>query len=136
MRQRNDRIYAEILKKIGDEGIDFCTPEQIALLDSRIVQSIDDIPSHTIILAYENQAVHKLNRQRINAGEGIVIKNIAVHVAIGVESESREARKKLKSYAKIDKLEKTDQLPKQLLLKIGIFLFIIYLFYFIYLLLA
>ena len=119
MRQRDDRVYAEIVKKIGEEGIDFCTAEQIALLDSRIVSTIDEIPSNAIILAYENKTVHKLNRLRINSGEGVVIKNSCVHVAIGPESESRDAKKKIKSYDKIDNLERTEQLPKQLLLKIG-----------------
>ena len=89
------------------------------MLDRRIVGNLDEIPSHAIILAYENKTVHELNKKRINAGEGTVVKNISVHVAIGVDSETREAKKRVKAYSKIDNLEKTDQLPRVLLLKEG-----------------
>lgn len=64
MRQRDDLKFAEILTTIGDLGVQFCSPDEIILLDSRI-KPMSEIPTDAIILTYANKDVNAYNRQRL-----------------------------------------------------------------------
>jgi hypothetical protein len=97
MRQRNDRIFIEILERIGNGGLNSCSDQDIKILESRIV-SFDKIPDDAIILSYPNYNVRKYNRDRIIAKEGELHECICENICIGPRSEELAAQQKLKKW--------------------------------------
>ena len=121
MRQRDDKKFAETLRVIGDLGIEFCTEEQIALLDTRVITSsepLKEIPDDAIILTLRNKDVLSFNEQRILACGQEIIENKACDYAEGRDSKAEVATKMADS-SRFSPLDETQNLPGRLLLVIG-----------------
>lgn len=121
MRQRDDKIFAETLRTIGELGVEFCTPEQINLLNSRIIRKkepLQEIPQDTIILTHSNQSVRKFNEQRIEASGGNVVINLATNFATGPDCKKEIANAMVSRASNLSR-DQTGNLSQKLLLLIG-----------------
>ena len=118
MRQRDDKTFAETLRKIGDLGIEFCSERQIELLNSRIFPSIEQIPEDTIILTHSNEAVKEFNKERIEKCGKEVVVNEACDYADGKDKNCKTAEYSIKSLKNISR-EDACGLPGTLLLVLG-----------------
>jgi len=119
MRQKDDLEYANILNKIGNEGLEFCTKNEVSKLNTRIVDSINNIPEDAIILSFKNEDVLRFNRQRILESKGELIILKSVNVSLGPDEGTKRSLRKVEHYMKNEKLEETCFLPLKIYLKIG-----------------
>ena len=117
MRQRDDRLFAETLTTIGDWGIEFCTPEQVELLDSRIVSGTIDIPDESMILCHSNIKVKEYNDEIVSKCAG-KIDNTANDHATGRQANTNQAKQKAKTCELMSK-EDTNNLPYKITLALG-----------------
>lgn len=126
MRQSEDIDFINILRLIGNYGIDFCSENQIKKLDERIVSDLTHIPLNAIILTWTNASVRKLNIKRIDQKQGEVFICYSANVATGPERFNTVAINKKNHFNDIiwnedekRKLEDTNNLPWKILLKVG-----------------
>jgi len=119
MRQKDDIEFAEILNKIGNKGIEFCSSEEIDKLNSRIIKNIHEVPRDTIILCHRNLDVENFNRIRIVESEGNLIIHESINIAVGPDSKNAAAQRRVIQCSKKNKLEDTGFLPQKLFLKVN-----------------
>ena len=118
MRQREDKLFAETLRVIGDQGIEFCSKEQIQMLDSRIKPGLEEIPDDTIILCFSNQKVREFNRKRIENCGLEIIENRACDYAEGKDCNTNIAKRTVESCRNLS-MEDANNLPYKILFVIG-----------------
>lgn len=118
MRQRDDKTFAETLRVIGELGIEFCSKDQIRLLDSRIIdeyEPLNSIPDETIILTHSNKCVKEFNEIRMRNSGKEIVENVACDYAEGKDAKTPFAIKTAESI-KDRHLDETQNLTGKLLL--------------------
>ena len=118
MRQREDKVFAEALTKLGNQGLIGLSDDQVKLFNSRIVRNVDEIPQYAIHPFKTNINVDKFNKAKIEKLPGQLFINKAEHIVKGNEAAQREARGYMIHIKNLNK-EKSCQLPSEIALKVG-----------------
>ena len=115
MRQKEDKSFAELLRKMGKWGREFLSEEQVKMMNDRIFD-FDDIPKDAVILSYTNQSVIDLNAKRLDGPETII--NEAIDFAECIKWSEKEAERKIKACKELT-IQQTKGMPHRIRFKIG-----------------
>ncbi|MFN7491091.1 MAG: DUF6570 domain-containing protein [Chryseotalea sp.] len=101
MRQRDDARFALALRRIGEDNLIGLNDEQIEMLNSRIVDSYDQVPNDAMILMFKNADTNAFNEKKIKSLPGTLIECEALHKAKdGSKTTERIIKENLHSLCK------------------------------------
>ena len=119
MRQQGDKTFAQALSNLGNYGLCGLSDQQVALLNSRIVDQ-NTIPNDAIYLYRVNTKKDEMCAKQLEARSGEVFVNQAKHIAKGEGDELARAQKYMKTYGKMLSAEHFSQLTRTVQLKEGV----------------
>ena len=120
--QRQDKSEVEFinaLNKIGDDGVLALSDKEVKLLNSRIVNNINQIPKGTVFLFFGNKMVDEFNQEAISKRPGTTTLLKSIDSASGRDSENQFALNEIKK-ARDYPLKKTNGLKPVISVKVGI----------------